>query len=107
MATNDPLVPSMIFRSRTTKALSNVTEQNACSRSLFSATSLMRTSVMTTADLLFPVAVLILCSSQPANVSHQTPRHQHPPAGRLERWPDGGGDPPGVGGVAGQGEHGR
>src|SRR5262245_1254027 len=52
MATNDPLVPSMIFRSRTTKALSNVTEQNACNRSLFSATSLMRTSVMTTAVLL-------------------------------------------------------
>src|SRR5437764_1260411 len=42
----------MIFRSRTTKALLNVTEQNACSRSLFSSTSLMRTSVMTTAILL-------------------------------------------------------
>src|SRR5438874_6485713 len=52
MATNDPLVPSMIFRSRTTKALSNVTEQKACNRSLFSSTSLMRTSVMTTAVLL-------------------------------------------------------
>src|ERR671930_299048 len=52
MATNEPFVPSMIFRSRTTKALSNVTEQKACNRSLFSSTSLMRTSVMTTAILL-------------------------------------------------------
>ncbi len=52
MATNTPLVPSMIFRSRTTKALSKVTEQNASSRSLFSSHSLMRTSVMTTAGLL-------------------------------------------------------
>src|SRR5438445_2837141 len=52
MATNEPFVPSMILRSRTTKALSNVTEQKACSRSLFSSTSLMRTSVMTTAILL-------------------------------------------------------
>src|SRR5215211_432665 len=42
----------MIFRSRTTKALSKVTEQNASSRSLFSSHSLMRTSVMTTAVLL-------------------------------------------------------
>src|SRR5262245_34539266 len=59
MATNDPLVPSMIFRSRTTKASSNVTEQKACSRSLSllpSSMSLMRTSVITTADLLFSVA---------------------------------------------------
>src|SRR5438132_8170608 len=53
MATKLPLVPSMIFKSRTTKALSNVTEQKACNRSLFSSTSLMRTSVMTTAVLLY------------------------------------------------------
>src|SRR5438132_13837695 len=52
MATNEPFVPSMIVRCRTTTALSNVTEQKACNRSLFSSTSLMRTSVMTTAVLL-------------------------------------------------------
>src|SRR6059058_3918657 len=58
MATNEPLVPSMIFRSRTTKASSNVTEQNACRRSfsLLSSMSLIRTSVMTTVVLLFSVA---------------------------------------------------
>ena len=33
IATNGPLVPSMIFRSRITKQSSNVIEQNACSRS--------------------------------------------------------------------------
>src|SRR5205823_5933191 len=53
MATNDPLVPSMIFRSRTTKASSKVTEQKAWRRSLLSSMSLIRTSVMTTAVLLF------------------------------------------------------
>ena len=52
MATNTPLVPSMIFKSRTTKALSKVTEQNASNRSLFASHNLMRTSVMTTAILL-------------------------------------------------------
>src|SRR5947199_1320017 len=58
IATNEPLVPSMIFRSRTTKASSNVTEQNACRRSfsLPSSMSLIRTSVMTTVVLLFSVA---------------------------------------------------
>src|SRR5207302_1453559 len=58
MATNEPLVPSMIFRSRTTKASSKVTEQYACRRSfsLLSSMSLIRTSVMTTAVLLFSVA---------------------------------------------------
>src|SRR5437588_6714194 len=58
MATNEPLVPSMIFRSRTTKASSKVTEQNACRRSfsLLSSMSLIRTSVMTTVVLLFSVA---------------------------------------------------
>src|SRR3954471_14385736 len=53
MATNRPLVPSIIFRSRMTKALSRVIEQKAISRSLFSSTSLMRTSVMTTVVLLY------------------------------------------------------
>src|ERR1700757_4273004 len=55
MATNEPLVPSMIFRSRTTKASSNVTEQKAWRRSfsVLSSMSLIRTSVMTTAVLLF------------------------------------------------------
>ena len=52
IATNTPFVPSMIFRSLTTNALSKVTEQNASSRSLFSSHSLMRTSVMTTGVLL-------------------------------------------------------
>src|SRR5579871_3140184 len=58
IATNDPLVPSMIFRSRTTKASSNVTEQNACKRSLLSCTSLMRTSVISTVVLLFSCGTL-------------------------------------------------
>src|SRR5438067_107563 len=55
MATKEPLVPSMIFRSRTTKALSNVTEQKACKRSfsLPSSMSLIRTSVITTVVLLY------------------------------------------------------
>src|SRR4051812_27265329 len=58
MATNEPLVPSMIFKSRTTKASSKVTEQNACRRSfsLLSSMSLIRTSVMTTSVLLLTVA---------------------------------------------------
>src|SRR5579875_2191879 len=45
----------MIFKSRMTKASSNVTEQNACKRSfsLLSSMSLIRTSVMTTVVLLF------------------------------------------------------
>src|SRR5581483_11102586 len=53
MATNEPLVPSMIFRSRMTKASSSVTEQKAWSRSLLSSMSFTRTSVMTTVVLLF------------------------------------------------------
>src|SRR5437588_5759688 len=53
MATNEPLVPSMILRSRMTKQSSNVTEQKACKRSLLSSMSLIRTSVMTTVVLLF------------------------------------------------------
>src|SRR5438270_3299542 len=53
MATNEPLVPSMIFRSRTTKASSNVTEQKAWRRSLLSSMSLIRTSVITTVVLLY------------------------------------------------------
>jgi hypothetical protein len=52
MATNGPLAPSMIFKSRTTKQSSNVMEQNACSRSLLSSMSLMRTSVISTSGLL-------------------------------------------------------
>src|SRR4051794_12462876 len=58
MATNEPLVPSLIFRSRTPKASSKVTEQKACRRSfsLLSSMSLIRTSVMTTVVLLFSVA---------------------------------------------------
>src|SRR5882672_9405491 len=71
MATNEPFVPSMIFKSRTTKALSNVTEQKACNRSLFSSTSLMRTSVMTTAVLLF----------RSVAASNATPDHSDVPPG--------------------------
>src|SRR4029453_6253924 len=71
IATNEPFVPSMIFRSRTTKALSNVTEQKACNRSLFSSTSLMRTSVMTTAVLLF----------RSVAASNATPDHSDVPPG--------------------------
>src|SRR5947208_1592147 len=58
MATNEPLVPSMIFKSRTTYASSNVTEQNAWRRSfsVLSSMSLIRTSVMTTSVLLLTVA---------------------------------------------------
>ena len=54
----EPLVPSMIFRSRMTNASSNVTEQKACRRSfsLLSSMSLIRTSVMTTSVLLLTVA---------------------------------------------------
>src|SRR5881398_3662318 len=48
----------MILRSRTTYMSSKVTEQKACRRSfsLLSSMSLIRTSVMTTAVLLFSVA---------------------------------------------------
>ena len=52
MATNGPLVPSMIFKSRMTKQSSNVIEQNACNRSPGSSINLMRTSVISTAVLL-------------------------------------------------------
>src|SRR6187401_3164802 len=48
IATNGPLEPSMIFKSRTTKQLSNVIEQNAFRRSPGSSMSLMRTSVIST-----------------------------------------------------------
>src|SRR5215210_5977931 len=48
MATNGPLDPSMIFKSLTTKQLSNVIEQNALRRSPGSSMSLMRTSVIST-----------------------------------------------------------
>src|SRR6516165_5745851 len=60
MATNEPFVPSMIFKSRTTNALSNVTEQKACSRSfsLPSSMSLMRISVITTVVLLYVCGTL-------------------------------------------------
>ena len=51
MATKGPVVPSMIFRSRTTKASSNVIEQNACRRSPASSMSFTRTSVISTAHL--------------------------------------------------------
>ena len=49
MATNGPLVPSMIFRSRTTKLLSKVIEQKARRRSAATSMSLTRTSVISIA----------------------------------------------------------
>ena len=52
IATNGPVWPSMILRSRTTKQLSNVIEQNALSRSPGSSMSLIRTSVISTVVLL-------------------------------------------------------
>src|SRR5262249_32075765 len=61
----------MIFRSRTTKALSNVSEEKACNRSLFSSTSLMRTSMMPTAVLLF----------RSVAASNATPDHSDVPPG--------------------------
>jgi hypothetical protein len=51
-----------------------VTEQNACSRSLFSATSLMRTSVMTTADLLFPLVVSGFRKTEQRTPNTETPK---------------------------------
>src|SRR4051794_10693717 len=51
MATKGPLVPSMIFKSRTTKASSKVIEQKPCRRSSESSMSLMRTSVISMALL--------------------------------------------------------
>src|SRR4051812_34795082 len=98
MATNEPLVPSMIFRSRTTKASSNVTEQKACRRSfsLLSSMSLIRTSVMTTSVLLLTVAHSIA-----------TPYGKHSrrvPA--ILGGAQGAGDPLGLGTAAAEGEKG-
>src|SRR4051794_32639129 len=96
MATNDPLVPSMIFKSRTTKASSNVTEQKACRRSfsLLSSMSLIRTSVMTTGVLLFSVAHSIA-----------TPNHTNTSDGPVILvGAHGPRDAQGVEGVTGQGE---
>src|SRR5437879_8463121 len=98
MATNEPLVPSMIFRSRTTYASSNVTEQNACSRSfsLLSSMSLIRTSVITTAVLLFS------CGTLKAAPNHVSPGNLLPrPLNQLR------GRPLGLVGVAAQREQGR
>src|SRR5579885_1228499 len=98
MATNEPLVPSMIFRSRTTKASSNVTEQKACRRSfsLLSSMSLIRTSVMTTAVLLFSVAHSI------ATPNDTDTRR----AGLLPCGVQGACNAQGLAGMAAQGEHG-
>jgi hypothetical protein len=52
MATNGPVEPSMIFKSRITKLSSKVIEQKAWSRSPGSSMSLMRTSVISTIVLL-------------------------------------------------------
>src|SRR5581483_4384227 len=98
MATNEPLVPSMIFRSRTTKASSNVTEQKACRRSfsLLSSMSLIRTSVMTTS---------VLPNGRWHTLSIATPDYMH--TGRravLTFGRPGACYAQGVGGIAGQGE---
>src|ERR1700756_296975 len=97
MATNEPLVPSMIFRSRTTKASSNVTEQKACKRSfsLLSSMSLIRTSVMTTGVLLYSVAPSIA-------TPNDTDTGQVP---ALPCGAQGARDSQGLGGVAAQREH--
>src|SRR5947199_4132205 len=96
MATNEPLVPSMIFRSRTTKASSNVTEQKACRRSfsVLSSMSLIRTSVMTTSVLLLTVAHSIATPNHKnTGLPAVLPYRVQPPC-----------DAPGVVGVAAQGE---
>src|SRR5262249_17914141 len=99
MATNEPLVPSMIFRSRTTKASSNVTEQKACRRSfsLLSSMSLIRTSVMTTS---------VLPNGLWHTQSIATPDYMDTSRGALRpRGRPGACDVQGVGGRAAQGEH--
>src|SRR5207237_1201407 len=99
MATNGPLVPSMIFRSRTTKASSNVTEQKACRRSfsLLSSMSLIRTSVMTTVVLLFSVAP-----------SKATPNDMDSRPGPVIRCGgQGASEASGLARAAAQGKHGR
>src|SRR6516225_7437038 len=98
MATNEPLVPSMIFRSRTTKASANVTEQKACRRSfsLLSSMSLIRTSVMTTVVLLFSVAHSIATPNDT-----YTRRRSHLPCGAQGTC-----EALGLGKIAGQGEDG-
>src|SRR5438105_11959631 len=85
MATNEPLVPSMIFRSRTTYASSNVTEQNACSRSfsLLSSMSLIRTSVITTAVLLFSCGALKAAPDHVNAGDQFLPRQRHDFAGHA------------------------
>ena len=83
MATNGPLGPPMIFRSRTTKAALIVIEQNASSRSAAFSTSLMRTSVIS-----IPSRPLFLCRPhlpRPPTVdildrSHRSLAHQSHPA---------------------------
>src|SRR5437660_8691193 len=98
MATNEPFVPSMIFRSRTTNASSNVTEQKACRRSfsLPSSMSLIRTSVITTVVLLFSVAH-----------SRATPNNEHLQLPFLRLGTQAAGDPQSVVGVTAQGEQAR
>src|SRR5262245_8098503 len=106
IATNEPLVPSMIFRSRTTKASSNVTEQNAWRRSfsLLSSMSLMRTSVITTA--------VLLCVCGTSNATPNQEQFEPIPgvgAGGGPPLRDGtkpAGDPQRLALVAAQGEHG-
>src|SRR5882672_4681292 len=95
MATKEPLVPSMIFRSRMTKQSSNVTEQKACSRSLLSSMSLMRTSVITTEELLLCCGTCIREQAQ-RSFRAVTPilkasRHDQPEIVRLGPGFQGGG----------------
>src|SRR5262245_37316767 len=100
MATNRPLVPSMIFRSRMTKALSRVTEQKAIRRSLFSSTSLMRTSVMTTVVLLYSCGGLSGPAPDKKSAGWGTVPGS-PPAGQVVV------DPSGLLGTSTQGEQAR
>src|SRR5262249_35055219 len=85
MATNEPLVPSMIFRSRTTKASLNVTEQKACRRSLLSSMSLMRTSVISTVVLLKICGPSVGPRNPPPSRGQAIPLTRLEPAVRLRR----------------------
>src|SRR5262249_52879997 len=93
IATNGPFEPSIILRSRTTKQLSNVIEQNALRRSPGSSISLMRTSVISTVVLLAlhaqpignsewrrrdRVAVYEVCWPNAVRVAHGDKRQSRP-----------------------------
>ena len=57
----------MIFKSRTTKASSNVMEQKACNRSPGSSMSFTRTSVISTSGLLTTFATSLVPAASTAS----------------------------------------